>query len=187
MLLLSCSTAAATQFQGTLYYTRCSGQPNVTSLGFTYDDANAQFGVWHSTRHRQPQRSRTESCSRQRQSARDQQYDGHRLSAGQGLRANAAIGFDWHVRLFRLPHDPGSRRDQFYSSNSYYRTAGPLDTFGINLDGSINNATVTPIAGDNPNVTQLAFAPNGKVLYTDGNPNAFGSIGLFNIRQPRMM
>ncbi len=48
-LLLSGSTAAATQFQGTVYYTRFAGQPNVTSLGFTYDDGThaLTYGTQH--------------------------------------------------------------------------------------------------------------------------------------------
>jgi len=73
---------------------------------------------------------------------------------------------------------------QFYSSNSYNQSTGPLGTFAINANGTINNATLTPIVGGNTDVTQLAFAPNGKVFYTDGNPNANGAIGLFTFGSP---
>jgi hypothetical protein len=73
---------------------------------------------------------------------------------------------------------------QFYSSNRYNRTTGPLDTFVINANGTFNNATTTPITGGDTNVTQLAFAPNGRVFYTDGTPNANGSIGLFTFGSP---
>src|SRR5207253_8980298 len=56
-----------------------------------------------------------------------------------------------------------------------------LDEFGINGNGSINSAIVHTISGGDNNLTQLAFAPNGKIFYTDGSPNANGAIGLFNL------
>ena len=183
-MLLFGSTAAATQFQGTLYYTRSQGQPNVTSLGFTYD--NGTHVLTYGTQHDIASLNGADGIMFApngnllvTSNTTDLVYRLDRVS-GQTLQSvsTGTSGFsDFHMTL-----DPG--RVQFYSSNSYYRAAGPLDTFGINLDGSINNATVTPIAGDNPNVTQLSFAPNGKVLYTDGNPNAFGSIGLFTFGAP---
>ena len=183
-LLLLSSTAAATDFEGTLYYTRFAGNPNVTSLDFTYDDVthvlaydtqhdianlNGADGIMFAPNGNLLVTSNTTS-------------NVYRLDASTGLLlqtvSTGTPGFpDFHMAL-----DPGI--EKFYSSNRYNRFDGPLDTFAINPDGSISNATTTPITGGDTNVTQLAFAPNGKILYTDGGPNAFGSIGLFSFGSP---
>jgi hypothetical protein len=183
-LLLASSTAAATQYQGTLYYTRYAGQPNVTSLGFTYDDGThaLAYGTQHDIASLNgadgimfaPNGNLVVTSNSTGLVYRLDKTSGATL---QSVSTGTPGLADYHMAL-----DPG--KNQFYSSNRYNRGTGPLDTFGINPDGSFNNATITPIAGDDTDVTQLAFAPNGKILYTDGSPNAFGSIGLFTFGVP---
>src|SRR5262249_44186297 len=45
----------------------------------------------------------------------------------------------------------------------------------------IQNGTVRTVTGGDTGVTQLAFAPNGKVFYDNGNPNGFGNAGLIDL------
>lgn len=177
------ATAHASTFTGTLDYTRFSGTPNVTSLSFTYNDV-----------------TQTLTYGTQTNIASLNGADGimfapngnlivtsnsvgsvYRLDASGTLLQTVNTGTSG-LRDFHMALDPSGTK--FYSSNRYDRTTGPLDTFVINSSGTFNNATTTPInppatgAGDT-NVTQLAFATNGKIFYTDGTPNANGSIGLF--------
>jgi autotransporter-associated beta strand protein len=179
-LLLSCSTAEATQFQGTRYYTRFSGEPNVTSLGFTYDDHthNLVYATQHDIASLIGADGIMFAPNGNLLVTSNSSGVVYRLDATAGRTLQSVSTGTAGLPDFHMALDPG--RTQFYSSNRYDRTSGPLDTFGINPDGSINNATTTPITGDDPNVTQLAFAPNGKTLYVDGAPNSFGSIGLFS-------
>jgi hypothetical protein len=183
-LLLSGSTAAATQFQGTVYYTRFAGQPNVTSLGFTYDDGthSLTYGTQHDIASLNGADGIMFAPNGNLLVTSNATGLIYRLdtASGQTLQSvsTGTPGFaDFHMAL-----DPG--RAQFYSSNRYNRLSGPLDTFGINPNGSVNNATTTPITGDDTNVTQLGFAPNGRIVYVDGAPNSFGSIGLFTFGAP---
>jgi hypothetical protein len=183
-LLMLCSTAAATPYQGTLYYTRFAGQPNVTSLGFTYDDVTHSlvYGTQHDIASLNGADGIMFAPNGNLLVTSNSTGLIYRLDPATGATLQSVStgtpGFpDFHMAL-----DPS--RTQFYSSNRYNRVDGPLDTFGINPDGSVSNATTTPITGGDTNVTQLAFAPNGKILYTDGNPNAFGSIGLFTFGSP---
>jgi hypothetical protein len=177
MMLVAATEARATLFIGSLDYTRFSGTPNVTRLGFTYDDTtqtltygtqaniatlNGADGIMFAPNGNLLVTSNTVGSV-------------YRLDASNGnLLQTVSTGGppDFHMAL-----DPSGT--QFYSSDRYTRTTGPLDTFKINANGTINNATTTTISGSDTNVTQLAFAPNGKVFYTNGVPNSNGSIGLF--------
>src|SRR5262245_3968574 len=183
-LLLLSSIALATDYQGTLYYTRFSGQPNVTSLSFTYSDTThvLAYGTQHDIASLNgadgimfaPNGNLLVTSNTTGLVYRLDQNTGATL---QSVSTGTAGLPDYHMAL-----DPSG--NVFYSSNRYNRVSGPLDTFAINANGTINSATTTPIAGDDSNVTQLAFAPNGKILYVDGTPNSFGSIGLFTFDSP---
>jgi streptogramin lyase len=183
-LFLTAGTLHADVFTGTLYYTLFSGGPNVDKVTFTYN----------STTH-------TVSYTNFQAVTNEVGADGimfapngnlivtsnatnnvYRIDASTGATlqtvSTGTNGFpDYHMAL-----DPSG--NEFYSSNRYNRGTGPLDTFKINSNGTFNNATTTPITGGDSNVTQLAFAPNGKILYTDGTPNSNGSIGLFTFGSP---
>ncbi|HTI44929.1 MAG TPA: PEP-CTERM sorting domain-containing protein [Casimicrobiaceae bacterium] len=176
--------AQATLFTGSVYYTHFAGGNNVLRTSFSYDDVsgvvsygaqtpitnvNGADGIIFAPNGNLIVTSNTTS-------------NVYRINASTGALlqtlATGTPGFpDFHMAL-----DPNN--SQFYSSNRYNRTFGPLDTFTINGDGSFNDATTTPIldsaTGGLSNVTQIAFAPNGRVMYTDGVPNSNGSIGLFN-------
>ncbi len=179
------STAQATIFTGTLYYTHYTGGgPNVLDLGFSYNDTTQALtygsqnglatvigadGIMFAPNGNLIVTSNTTSSV-------------YRINSSNGaVLQTVATGTqsfpDYHMAL-----DPTGT--QFYSSNSYNRATGPLDTFAINADGSFNNATTTAIVssstGAASNVTQLAFAPNGTIFYTDGSPNCCGSVGLFS-------
>jgi len=173
--------AQATLFTGSVYYTHFAGGNNVLRTSFSYDDVsgvvsygaqtpitnvNGADGIIFAPNGNLIVTSNTTS-------------NVYRINASTGALlqtlATGTPGFpDFHMAL-----DPNN--SQFYSSNRYNRTFGPLDTFTINGDGSFNDATTTPIldsaTGGLSNVTQIAFAPNGRVMYTDGVPNSNGSIG----------
>ena len=175
------TSAHATLFTGTLYYTHYTGGgPNVLDVGFSYDSStqalsygsqtglatvNGADGIIFAPNGNLIVTSNTTSSV-------------YRINPSNGsvLQTVSTGGTaDYHMAL-----DPSGT--QFYSSNRYNRTTGPLDTFAINADGSFNNATTTTIlndAGGLSNVTQLAFAPNGNIFYTNGTPNCCGSVGLF--------
>lgn len=190
MCLLLCIAwapgAQATVFTGTIYYTHYTGGgPNVLDVGFSYNDA-------------------TQALSYGAQTGLSSVYgaDGimfapngnlivtsnatgsvYRINAGSGSvlqTVSTSTGLpDYHMAL-----DPSG--SQFYSSNRYNQLYGSLGTFVINANGSFDNATLTPIidaaSGTTvipSNVTQIAFAPNGKVFYTDSTPNCCGPVGLF--------
>lgn len=182
------SAAQATIFSGTIYFTNFLGTPNVRDISFNYNSVTQSL-----------------SYGPQKPLASVNGADGiifapngnlivtsnttgnvYRIDKGTGTVlqtvATGTAGFpDFHMAL-----DPN--KTQFYSSNRYNRITGPLDTFGINSNGTFNNATTTSIVdsitGGASNVTQIAFAPNGKVFYTDGTPNCCGSVGLFNFGSP---
>ncbi len=179
-LLLTAGTGRADLFTGTLYYTNyAGGGDNVNKVGFSYNDQThaLSFG---------PQTGVASVFGADgimfapngnlivTSNATNAVY---RIDAGSGSVLQTVFTtnpVDFHMAL-----DPSGTK--FYSSDRYTQFAGNLDTFTINPNGSFSNATGTAINGDDPNVTQLAFAPNHKILYTDGSPNAFGSIGLFNL------
>lgn len=178
-------TAHATLFDGTLYFTHfAGGGPNVLSVGFSYNDGtqvvsygpqtglatvNGADGIMFA-----PNGNLIVTSNITSNVYRIDATNGNTLQTV----STGTPGFaDFHMAL-----DPSGT--QFYSSNRYNRTTGPLDTFVINANGSFNNATTTAIIGGDTNVTQLAFAPNGKILYTNGTPNANGSIGLFTLGSP---
>jgi hypothetical protein len=176
------SVAHATIFTGELYYTIFSGNPNVIETGFSYNDSthavsfgpttplanvNGADGIIFAPNGNLIVTSNTVGSV-------------YRIDPSNGsvLQTVTTGGpSDFHMAL-----DPNNT--QFYSSDRYNRTTGPLDTFALNANGSFNNATTTPITGGDTNVTQLAFAPNGRVFYTDGVPNSNGSIGLFTFGSP---
>jgi hypothetical protein len=178
-LFLSAGTLHAEIFTGTLYYTNFAGGNNVDKVTFNYDSSthslsvgsaqvvanvNGADGIMFAPNGNLIVTSNTTNSV-------------YRIDATNGnvlQTVNTGTpGFpDFHMAL-----DPNGT--QFYSSDRYDRVSGPLDTFKINSNGSFDNATTTSIAGGDSNVTQLAFAPNGKILYTDGTPNSNGSVGLF--------
>jgi len=178
------ATAHATVFNGTLYFTHYTGGgPNVLDLGFSYNDTtqalsygaqnglatvNGADGIMFA-----PNGNLIVTSNTTNNVYRIDPSNGNVLQTV----ATGTQGFpDYHMAL-----DPSGTK--FYSSNRYNRTTGPLDTFVINGNGSFNNATTTPImapTGAPSNVTQLAFAPNGSIFYTNGTPNCCGSVGLFS-------
>jgi hypothetical protein len=181
-LLLVGSTAHADTFQGTLYYTRFSGTPNVTSLAFSYNDAShaLTYGTQNNLASLNGADGIMFAPNGDLLVTSNSVGNVYRLNASNGnLLQTVSTGGppDFHMAL-----DPTGTK--FYSSDRYTRGTGPLDTFAIDANGTIHNATTTAITGGDTNVTQLAFAPNGKILYTDGTPNRLGSIGLFNFGSP---
>lgn len=187
VLVIAGQSRAAT-FNGNLYYTRFSGTPNVTSLPFSYDDSGAgtlTYGTQNNIASLNgadgimfaPNGNLIVTSNSTNAVYRLDASNGNLLQTvptGQGVA-------DFHMAL-----DPTGTK--FYSSSSYgNRTVGGLDTFGINANGTFNNPTVTsitPTHGNDQNITQLAFAPNGKVFYTNGQPNSNGAVGLFTLGSP---
>jgi DNA-binding beta-propeller fold protein YncE len=178
------SIGRADQFDGTLYFTRFSGTPNVESVGFhynsgshalTYDpqhvlaSVNGADGIMFAPNGNLLVTSNSVASV-------------YRIDASTGSvlqTVSTGIG----LSNFHMALDPSGT--QFYSSNRYQQTTGPLSTYAIAPNGTISNATTTAITGPvDTNVTQLAFAPNGKVLYTDGTPNSNGTVGLFTLGNP---
>ena len=183
-LLLLGSSAVAADYQGTLYYTRFSGQPNVTSLNFTYSDTThvLAYGTQHDIASLNGADGIMFAPNGNLLVTSNATGLVYRLDQNTGTTLQSVSTGTSGLPDFHMALDPTST--VFYSSNRYNRVSGPLDTFAINANGTINNATTTPIVGDDSNVTQLAFAPNGKILYVDGTPNSFGSIGLFTFTSP---
>jgi hypothetical protein len=182
-------TAHATVYDGTLYYTNYQGGgSNVLDITFNYDSStqslsygtktglatvNGADGIMFAPNGNLLVTSNSVGSV-------------YRIDPSTGAvlqTVSTGTGANYHMAL-----DPTGT--QFYSSNSYggWGQTGPLGTFAINSNGSINNATLTTIvssSGGLSNVTQLAFDPvTGRVFYTDGMPNANGSVGLFTFGIP---
>lgn len=179
--------AAATIFQGTVYYTHFTGGNNVLSTSFSYDDAsgNVTYGAQNPIANVFGADGIIFAPNGNLIVTSNATGNVYRINASTGALLQTVLTSqgqpDFHMAL-----DPNN--NQFYSSDRYTRFTGPLDTFTINGDGSFNNATATPIVdaatGAASNVTQIAFAPNGRVMYTNGAPNANGSIGIFTFGSP---
>jgi hypothetical protein len=167
-------------FQGTLFYTNFNGGANVNKVSFSYNDTTHAVSFADATNIAAvfgadgimfaPNGNLIVTSNATSAVYRIDASNGHVLQTV----ATSNNQIDFHMAL-----DPSGTK--FYSSDRYTQTAGHLDTFAINPNGSFKNAVGTAITGGDPNVTQIAFAPNGRILYTDGLPNAFGSIGLFNL------
>jgi hypothetical protein len=178
--LATATTSQASIFQGNLYFTHFTGGgPNVLSVSFTYNSTtqalsygsqnglatvNGADGIMFAPNGNLLVTSNNAASV-------------YRIDASNGMLKQTVNTGNPSFSDFHMALDPSGT--QFYSSNRYNRSIGPLDTFTINPNGTINNATTTNITGNDLNVTQLAFAPNGKVFYTDGLPNNNGSVGLF--------
>lgn len=182
-LLLAASASRAELFTGTLYYTNNTGGNNVDKVAFSYDDqthslslgahvvvanVNGADGIMFAPNGNLVVTSNSTDAV-------------YRIDAGSGAllqTVTTSNPSDFHMAL-----DPSGTK--FYSSDSYGGRSfgqGNLDTFVINSNGTFNNAVASPISGSvDHNVTQLAFAPNGKILYTDGEPNSNGAIGLYDL------
>jgi hypothetical protein len=184
-LLLSASVSQGGLFTGTLYFTDFAGSANVNKVSFSYNDVthavaygssvniasmNGADGIMFA-----PNGNLIVTSN-----ATNNVY---RIDATSGLllqTVNTSFGPNGFNQVdFHMALDPSGTK--FYSSDRYQQVNGNLDTFAIGPGGVFSNAVGTPIAGNDPNVTQLAFAPNGKILYTDGTPNNNGSIGLFDL------
>jgi WD40 repeat protein len=178
-LLLTAGTSHADIFTGTLFYTNFQGGgDNVNKVSFNYDDSN------HALAYGGPVGVAAENGADGIMFAPNGNIivtsnatnNVYRIDSGTGALLQTVHGSstDFHMAL-----DPSGTK--FYSSDRYNQFSGPLDTFTINPNGTFTNASSNPITGNDPNVTQLAFAPNGKILYTDGSPNRNGTVGLFDL------
>lgn len=172
-------SAYAAIFVGTVHYTHFTGGgPNVLKVGFTYSDTTGTLtygaitpvatlagadGILFAPNGNLLVTSNTVPSV-------------YRLNATSGaLLQTVATGgtTDFHMAI-----DPSGTK--LYSSDRYTRLTGPLDTFAISPTGVLSPATTSGITGGDTDVTQLAFDPlSGNVMYTNGGPNAFGSVGLF--------
>jgi hypothetical protein len=187
-VLVASTFALANTFQGTLYFTRFAGAPNVVSTAFSYDSVSGAVNYGPQVNLASPVGADGIIFAPNGNLIVTSNAVGsvYRISASTGAILQTVSTGTPGLPDFHMALDPGN--GQFYSSNRYQRTTGPLDTFVINPDGSFNNATTTPIVdsatGAPSNVTQIAFAPNGNVYYTNGTPNCCGSVGLFTFGSP---
>lgn len=172
-LLLAANISRADMFTGTLYYTDYAGTPNVNSVNYTYNDTS------HSLTVSLPHPIATTPGADGIIFA----PDGSLLVGGQGTGdvfkvdptngsyyGRSADGQSYHLAL-----DPSGTK--VYTSNF----EGPLAVLPLTGGTTLGNGTTYAVHGGDTGVTQLAFAPNGKVFYTDGNPNGFGNFGTIDI------
>jgi hypothetical protein len=170
--------ASATVFSGNVYYTLFTGGTNVWKVPYSYDDSVGGTA-------------------------------GLTLSSASAIPITASPGADGIV--FAPNGDlliGGQATDKVYeftpagtpvtstaiSDQSYHLTVAPdlsgvytsnfegRTLFKAGLSGGLTGSfTSLAISGDDPGVTQVAFAPNGNVFYVDGNPNGFGNLGTIDL------
>ena len=180
-LWLTAGTLNADVFNGTLYYTLFAGGPNVDKTTFNYNSTThvLTYGPQTAVANEFGADGIMFAPNGNLIVTSNATNNVYRIDASTGATLQTVHGTntDFHMAL-----DPSG--NEFYSSDRYTQFAGNLDTFAINANGTFNDAVgfpITPASGNDPNVTQLAFAPNGKILYTDGSPNGNGDVGLFNL------
>ena len=183
-LALASSPASADLFTGTLFFTHfAGGGDNVLSTTFSYNSGTGivAYGPQNGVASVNGADGIIFAPNGNLIVTSNSTGNVYRIDASTGNLLQTVLTGTPGLPDFHMALDPNNT--QFYSSNRYNRTVGPLDTFAIGAGGSFSNATTTPIlnsaTGAGSNVTQLAFAPNGRVLYTNGVPNSNGSIGLF--------
>lgn len=174
-LLALASAGPAATFDGTLYYTNFTGGQNVWRVDFHYNDVthvasldpavnlastNGADGIIFSGPH-------TLLVGGQG-SGNVYQLNLNATNTavvGSPLSATVPGGQSYHLAL-----DPSGSK--VYTSNF----GGPLETLA--LTPNIHNGTQRSLVGSDTGMTQLAFAPNGRVFYDDGSPNGGGTAGL---------
>jgi hypothetical protein len=171
VLFLSVSTSQADVFNTTLYYTNFTGGgDNVNRVDASYDSVSHKL-----------------TLSNQKGIAALNGADGiifdangHLLVGGQGtnlvfqlnpdgtnIKSANAVNAAFHLAL-----SPDGK-------TAYTSTfTGPLVTMPTN---PISAGTAHAVTGGDTGLTQIAFAPNGKVFYSNSNPNGFGNYGSIDL------
>ena len=170
ILIVLSAFAAADTFNGALFYTNYTGGVNVNTVNYSYDDT-----------------THTATLSGNHGIAATSGADGiifapngNLLIGGQG---NPFVHEITTGGVFVTDHSTNG-------SATFHLTLDPnggtvyTSTFGgviekVSLTGG-PTVTQAPFGGDF-GVTQLAFAPNGNVIYVDGSPNGGGNIGTYDL------
>ncbi len=165
------STAFATLFNGTLYYTTYNGGQNVWNINYNYDDSTHAFGLG----------SANNIASTNGADGIIFAPNGNLLIGGQGS------GNVYEVK----PSDGSVVNTQFTGNASFHMALNPNGTkaYTSNFGGSLNTlslpigsgSTNQAISGGDSGVTQIAFGDGGTVFYVDGSPNGFGNLGTIDL------
>ena len=169
LILGAAIPAAADTFTGTLYYTNFSGQPNVHSLNFNYNDTTSSVSL-----------TNVNTVVGTTIGADGIIFDGH----GQLLVGGQNAGHITQMRTNGTIVSVGSTSPV----NAYHLALAPNGSvFGMNIPGgqvanlpvtatSLGAATIYNVVGDSASITSLAFA-NGQWYYTNAAPNGSGEFG----------
>jgi hypothetical protein len=172
--MVGVTVAHAAIFNGTVYFTRYSGSPNVSSVAYTYDDVAHAFTL-------APEVAITTT------NGADGiifATNGNLLVGGQGSGnvyevnptsgALVGTGNAQGGSIFHLSLDPSGSK--VYGSDF----GGALKTFAL-AGTNVANATTTAITGSESGLTGVAFDKNGSAYYVQGSPNGFGNVGHIDI------
>lgn len=161
--------ASADTFSGTLYYTNYTGGVNVNSVNYSYDDSTHTANL----------SGQTGIVAANGADGIIFSNNGHLLVGGQG---------DPFVHEYTTS---GSFvADHYAGSASYHLALDPngQTVYTSDFEGRLDKVSLTggplvqqsPFGGDY-GVTQLAFAPDGTVIYVNGSPNGYGNVGFYNL------
>lgn len=175
-LLLTATSCQASMFKGTLYYTKFTGGVNVDKVDYSYNSTTQSLSLTN----------KTGIASLAGADGIIFAPDGDLLVGGQSTSKVFKLHPDGTgitfvnpgtVDSFHLALDPSGKK--FYTSPF----EGRLDIVPLNpfANGTHHNVSAAPGKTGDTGLTQLAFAPNGKVFYSDSNPNGFGNYGLIDL------
>jgi hypothetical protein len=161
----------AASFNGTLYYTRSSGTPNVDSVSFSYNDV-----------------TRSLMLGPQTAVATTPGADGI-IFAPNG---NLLVGGQATNNVFQVNPNTGTFTSAPVTTNSYHLALDPSgqSVWTSTFEGSLVNVPLNPfgsaptvhtLSGGDTGITTLAFVPGGQDFYVNGNPNNGGNFGTINL------
>lgn len=174
-LLGSSMAFADALFNGVLFYTNFTGGQNVNKVSYSYDQTTMTLTMG----------AATNIASTPGADGIIFDPAGNLLIGGQGAGQVYEVNPNNGTFTGVVPGTTGQDQANFHlaldpSGTKFYTSdfGGPLDTVGLPFG---TQGTTTHITGGDSGITQVAFASNGTVYYTDGNPNCCGDVGTINV------
>jgi hypothetical protein len=168
------SSADATVWNGTLFYTYFSGSPNVAKVSYSYNDVTQSFSLG----------SPTSITTTEGADGIIFAPNGNLLVGGQTAGHVSEITQGGAFVGASPPGSPGADQSNYHltldpSGKKFYASdfGGPLDIVPLPLA----QGTTLPISGGDNGVTQIAFGDGGHVFYVDGSPNGHGNLGTIDL------
>jgi hypothetical protein len=174
LAVASASSANATVWDGTLYYTYFSGAPNVSKVAYSYNDVTHSFSLASPIAIGTAVGADGIIFAPNGNLLIGGQGAGHvtEMTTGGVIVGTAAPGSTGNNQAsYHLTLDPSGTK--FYTSDF----GGPLSIVPLPLA----QGTTLGITGDETGLTQIAFGDAGAVFYVDGSPNGGGNLGTIDL------